>query len=152
MMLPGTSLCAQVCLHVKRLLLQAATVVSSGIGDVSSTSSLPEPAATEPQAQPLMIALEVVFFYLHEAFEAARGWGRELKHAGQVLSPCMHDTASHYLQYNVEASHSTECTVLWQASGAFFMQFKVWLLVLHVGTAPALWLALTDVTEHVVFG
>lgn len=62
--------------------LQAARVVR--VGDVNSTTTSPEHAASEPQAQKMVIALEVVLFYLHEAFEAARGWSRELKHAIQV--------------------------------------------------------------------
>ena len=66
------------------MLLQDATAVV--VGDVRSTTTSPEQAASEPQAQKIMIALEVVFFYLHEAFEAARGWSRELKHFGQVLT------------------------------------------------------------------
>lgn len=64
--------------------VQAAHVV--GVGDVRSTTTSPEHAASEPQAQKTMIALEVVFFYLHEACEAARGWSHELKHAGQVFT------------------------------------------------------------------
>ena len=66
------------------MFLQDATVVV--VGNVRSTTSSPEHAASEPQPQKITIALEVVFFYLHEAFEAARGWSRELKHAGQVLT------------------------------------------------------------------
>ncbi|KAL3156421.1 hypothetical protein ABBQ38_000732 [Trebouxia sp. C0009 RCD-2024] len=58
-------------------------VVSSGDSVDTPAMVLPEHAAPEPSAQNLIIALEVVFFYLHEAFEASRGWNLVLKHAGQ---------------------------------------------------------------------
>ena len=74
------SICSNVCSGARKVFLQAATIGRV----VTSTTSWPEDSASEPQAQEMMIALEVVFFFLHEAFEAARGWSRELKHAGQV--------------------------------------------------------------------
>lgn len=61
-------------------------VVSSGDSVDTPAMVLPEHAAPEPSAQNLIIALEVVFFYLHEAFEASRGWNLVLKHAGQVCA------------------------------------------------------------------
>lgn len=62
----------------------AGAAVTSGERPVSPTMVLPEHAASESRAQKIMIVLEVIFFYLHEAFEAARGWNHILKHAGQV--------------------------------------------------------------------
>lgn len=61
-------------------------VDATRVSNVNSTTTSPAHAASESQPQEMMIALEVVFFYLHEAFEAARGWNRELEHAGQVPS------------------------------------------------------------------
>ena len=68
-----------------KLSTDAVTAVSHGADTVPSTTVMPEHAASEPQAQKTMIALEIVFFYLHEASEATRGWSRVLRHAGQVL-------------------------------------------------------------------
>lgn len=70
------------------------TKESSDVGGAVNTEDrvdtpamvLPEHAAPEAPAQKSIIALEVIFFYLHEAFEASRGWNLVLKHAGQVCA------------------------------------------------------------------
>ena len=81
----------------------AGGAVSSG--DIMATPAimLPEHAAPDPQPQKTMVALEVIFFYLHEACEAAKGWNLVTKHAGQVC-------ASRLLLTTV-----AQCMLLWCA-------------------------------------